>query len=98
MTEQLSLIPEKLVSPKARKVVLTELPEDLSGSPPDQGFIDSIQKYGFLQPIGLLEDGDTYQVALRSPSHPSSADAWADFNSIAHLPARVDTRVSFDPD
>ena len=63
MSEQLSLIPEKLVSPKARKVVLTELPEDLSGSEPDQGFIDSIQKYGFLQPIGLLEDGDIYQVA-----------------------------------
>jgi ParB/RepB/Spo0J family partition protein len=63
MAEQLNLIPEKLVTPKARKVVLTELPEDLTGPEPEQGFIDSIQKYGFLQPIGLLEDGDRYQVA-----------------------------------
>jgi ParB/RepB/Spo0J family partition protein len=63
MTEQLSLIPEKLVSPKSRKVVLTELPEDLSGPEPDQGFIESIQKYGILHPIGLIEDGDRYQVA-----------------------------------
>jgi ParB/RepB/Spo0J family partition protein len=63
MTEQLSLIPDKLVSPKARKVVLTELPEDLSGPEPEQGFIESIQKYGILQPIGLIEDGDRYQVA-----------------------------------
>ena len=63
MTEQLSLIPDKLVTPKARKVVLSDLPEDLMGPEPEQGFIDSIQKYGFLQPIGLLEDGDRYQVA-----------------------------------
>jgi ParB-like chromosome segregation protein Spo0J len=61
MSEQLSLIPEKLTSPKARKVVLTELPEDLSGPEPELGFIESIQKYGFLQPIGLIEDGDRYQ-------------------------------------
>jgi ParB/RepB/Spo0J family partition protein len=62
MPEQLSLIPEKLTSPKDRKVVLTELPEDLSGPEPDPEFIDSIRKYGFLQPIGLI-DGETYQVA-----------------------------------
>jgi ParB-like chromosome segregation protein Spo0J len=55
MPEQLSLIPEKLISAKARKVVLTELPEDLSGPEPEQGFIDSIRKYGFLQPIGLID-------------------------------------------
>jgi ParB/RepB/Spo0J family partition protein len=63
MIEQLSLIPEKLTNPKARKVVLTELPEDLSGPEPEQGFIESIRKYGFLQPIGLIENGETYQVA-----------------------------------
>jgi ParB/RepB/Spo0J family partition protein len=63
MIEQLSLIPEKLTNPKARKVVLTELPEDLSGPEPEQGFINSIQKYGFLQPIGLVENGEIYQVA-----------------------------------
>ncbi len=63
MTQQLNLIPDKLVTPKARKVILTELPEDLLGPEPEQGFIASIQKYGFLQPIGLLEDGDRYQVA-----------------------------------
>jgi ParB/RepB/Spo0J family partition protein len=62
MSEQLSLIPEKLTSPKDRKVVLTELPEDLSGPLPEPEFIDSIRKYGFLQPIGLI-DGETYQVA-----------------------------------
>ena len=63
MTEQLSLIPEKLLSPKQRKVVLTSLPEDLSGADPDEGLIDSIRKYGILQPIGLIEDGEHYQVA-----------------------------------
>ena len=63
MTEQLSLIPEKLTSPKQRKVVLTSLPEDLSGADPDEGLIDSIRKYGILQPIGLIEDGEHYQVA-----------------------------------
>ena len=63
MPEQLSLIPEKLTSPKQRKVVLTLLPEDLSGADPDEGLIDSIRKYGILQPIGLIEDGEHYQVA-----------------------------------
>ena len=63
MTEQLSLIPAKLTSPKQRKVVLTLLPEDLSGPEPDAAFIDSVRNYGFLQPIGLIEDGERYQVA-----------------------------------
>jgi ParB-like chromosome segregation protein Spo0J len=63
MAEQLSLIPEKLVTPKARKVILTELPKDLSGPEPEQGFLDSIRRVGFLHPIGLIEDGDRYQVA-----------------------------------
>lgn len=63
MTEQLSLIPEKLVSPKARKVVLTDLPENLSGPEPNQAFIESIQKYGILQPIGLIDDEGTYRIA-----------------------------------
>jgi ParB/RepB/Spo0J family partition protein len=63
MPEQLSLIPEKLTSPKARKVILTELPEDLSGSEPEPEFIETIRKYGFLQPIGLVQNGETFQVA-----------------------------------
>jgi ParB/RepB/Spo0J family partition protein len=63
MSEQLSLIPAKLTNPKARKVILTELPADLSGPEPEQGFIESIKKYGFLQPIGLVENGETFQVA-----------------------------------
>jgi ParB/RepB/Spo0J family partition protein len=63
MTEQLSLIPEKLITPKARKVVLTELPEDLIGLEPEPAFIDSIKKFGFLQPIVLLEHDNIYQVA-----------------------------------
>ena len=63
MTDQLSLIPEKLVSPKARKVVLTTLPEELSGPEPDQSFIESVQKFGILQPIGLIEKEGEYQVA-----------------------------------
>jgi ParB/RepB/Spo0J family partition protein len=64
MTQQLSLIPDKLVTPKARKVVLTELPEDLMGSEPDPEFVESVRKFGILQPIGLVEDGKTYQVAF----------------------------------
>jgi ParB/RepB/Spo0J family partition protein len=63
MTEQLSLIPEKPISPKARKVVLSELPEDLIGADPDIEFIESVKKFGILQPIGLI-DGDTYAVAF----------------------------------
>jgi ParB/RepB/Spo0J family partition protein len=64
MAEQLSLIPEKLVTPKARKVVLTDLPEDLMGPEPEPEFIESVKKFGILQPIGLVEDGKTYQVAF----------------------------------
>jgi ParB/RepB/Spo0J family partition protein len=63
MTEQLSLIPDKLITPKARKVVLTDLPEDLIGPEPEPAFIDSIRKFGFLQPIVLLEHDNIYQVA-----------------------------------
>lgn len=63
MTQQLSLIPEKLVTPKARKVILTELPEDLMGPEPEPEFIESVRKFGILQPIGLVE-GDPYQVAF----------------------------------
>jgi ParB/RepB/Spo0J family partition protein len=63
MTEQLSLIPEKLITPKARKVVLTDLPEDLIGPEPEPEFIDSIRKFGCLQPIVLLEHDNIYQVA-----------------------------------
>ncbi len=63
MTEQLSLIPDKLITPKARKVVLTDLPEDLIGPEPEPEFIDSIRKFGFLQPIVLLEHDNIYQVA-----------------------------------
>jgi ParB/RepB/Spo0J family partition protein len=63
MTEQLSLIPEKLITPKARKVVLTDLPEDLIGPEPEPEFIESIRKFGFLQPIVLLEHDNIYQVA-----------------------------------
>jgi ParB/RepB/Spo0J family partition protein len=64
MNEQLSLIPEKLISPKARKVVLTELPENLIGADPEPEFIESVRKYGILQPIVLIEQGDAYQVAF----------------------------------
>jgi hypothetical protein len=49
MTEQLSLIPEKLISPKARKVILSELPEDLIGPDPNIEFIESVKKFGILQ-------------------------------------------------
>jgi hypothetical protein len=49
MTEQLSLIPERLISPKARKVILSELPEDLIGPDPDIDFIESVKKFGILQ-------------------------------------------------
>jgi ParB/RepB/Spo0J family partition protein len=63
MTQQLSLIPDKLVTPKARKVVLSDLPEDLMGPEPDPEFVESVRKFGILQPIGLVE-GDPYQVAF----------------------------------
>jgi ParB/RepB/Spo0J family partition protein len=64
MTQQLSLIPEKLVNPKAQKIVLTDLPEDLIGPEPEPEFIASIRKFGILQPICLVENGDGYQVAF----------------------------------
>jgi ParB/RepB/Spo0J family partition protein len=64
MQQQLSLIPEKLASPKQRKVPLDELPMDLIGAEPEQSFIESIKKFGILQPIGLMENGDGYQVAF----------------------------------
>ncbi|MBW4554195.1 MAG: ParB/RepB/Spo0J family partition protein [Aphanocapsa sp. GSE-SYN-MK-11-07L] len=66
MTEQLSLIPEKLATPKQRKVVLTELPdnEELLGDDPNPAFIDSIRQFGFLHPIGLVESDTGYQVAF----------------------------------
>jgi ParB-like chromosome segregation protein Spo0J len=62
MTEQLSLIPEKLFSPKDRKVVLDDLPTDLLGPDPDPAFIESVRNVGVLQSIGLLEKDGGYIV------------------------------------
>ena len=64
MSEQLSLIPDKIITPKYRKVVLTDLPEELIGPEPEPEFIKSVKDFGILSPIALIEKGDTYQIAF----------------------------------
>lgn len=61
---QLQLLPNKPVTPKFALVVLSELPQILPSSDPDKAFIRSIEKFGILQPVGLIESDQGYQVAF----------------------------------
>lgn len=61
---QLQLLPDKPVTPKFALVDLSELPQILPSSIPDKAFIGSIEKFGILQPIGLIESDRGYLVAF----------------------------------
>ncbi len=61
---QLKLLPDKPVAPKFAYVSLSELPQILPGSYPDKAFIQSVEKFGVLQPIGLIESDQGYLVAF----------------------------------
>ena len=62
--QQLNLIPEKVINPKFRKVILEELPESLTGPDPDKSFVDSVRQFGILQPIVLIESSKSFKVAF----------------------------------
>lgn len=64
MDEQLQLIPDKPINPKLRKVVLDEIPDKLPGQVPDKAFVQSIECFGVLQPVGLIESSTGYKVAF----------------------------------
>lgn len=61
---QLQLLPDNPVAPKFAYVSLSELPKILPGSDLDKAFIRSIEKFGILQPVGLIELNRGYQVAF----------------------------------
>ncbi|NJM68152.1 MAG: ParB N-terminal domain-containing protein [Acaryochloris sp. RU_4_1] len=63
MTQQLNLIPEKVATPKYRKVFVEELPQDLLGSLPSKSFIESVRRFGVIEPVGLIENGSMYTIA-----------------------------------
>jgi|GEM_PF-4775864 len=62
--QQLQLLPEQPVSPEIRQVSVKELPEQLPGSEPGKAFIQSVEKFGILQPVGLIESNFGYHVAF----------------------------------
>jgi ParB/RepB/Spo0J family partition protein len=64
MTEQLSLIPKELRTPKQKKVLLDELSLNIPGDEPAQSFIESIRDFGLLQPIALVEGESGYKIAF----------------------------------
>lgn len=57
MTEQLTLTPEKPPVFVDERIPLEELPDDeqLIGPPPDKALVDSIRRYGIIDPI-IIED------------------------------------------
>lgn len=63
-SHQLQLLPDKPVAPKFVYVSLSELPQTLLSSNPDKAFIRSVEKFGILQPVGLIESDQGYQVAF----------------------------------
>jgi ParB/RepB/Spo0J family partition protein len=63
MEDQLQLLPEKPITPKTRKVCLSELPESIPGPEPDKTLVESVSKFGILQNIGLIESDSGYQIA-----------------------------------
>ncbi|MCP4702476.1 MAG: ParB N-terminal domain-containing protein [Gammaproteobacteria bacterium] len=62
---QLTLFPERVVSPENYDVPLASLPADsnLPGPAPTSVFLDNIKKYGILSPIILIKKGHTFQIA-----------------------------------
>jgi ParB/RepB/Spo0J family partition protein len=63
--QQLTLIPDERVEPKYKDVPLTELPgdEQLPGEAPDRAFVESVERFGVLQPVVLLKAAKGYEVA-----------------------------------
>lgn len=64
MDKQLNLLPEKPITPKPRKVLLSELPELIPGAEPERAFIRSIERFGVLQPVGLIETRQGFAIAF----------------------------------
>jgi ParB family transcriptional regulator, chromosome partitioning protein len=63
--EQLRLIPDEPTVPEKIDVALTDLPldSDLLGDPPAPKMVESIRRFGVLQPIVLVVHAGGYQVA-----------------------------------
>lgn len=64
MDKRLNLLPDKPITPKPRKVPLSELPESIPGADPDRAFVRSIERFGILQPVGLIETSQGFAIAF----------------------------------
>lgn len=62
MSKQIQLIPEKMPKGRVKSLAVADLPDGLPGPKPTKEFLDSIEQFGIVLPIVVIDHGKKIQV------------------------------------